>query len=45
VKLIRIVHRRLRYRRGCDCPGARTVTAPAAANPVAKGRFTAAPRV
>ena len=41
VTLIRIVHRRLRYRRRCDCPGVRTVTAPPAANPVAKGRFTA----
>jgi transposase len=41
VKLIRIVHRRLRYRRRCDCPGVRTVTAPPAANPVAKGLFTA----
>jgi transposase len=41
VKLIRIVHRRLRYRRRCDCPGTRTVTAPPAANPVAKGLFTA----
>lgn len=41
VKLIRIVHRRLRYRRRCDCSGARTVTAPPAPNPVAKGLFTA----
>jgi len=41
VTLIRIVHRRLRYRRKCDCPGARTVTAPPAPNPVAKGLFTA----
>ena len=41
VKLIRIVHRRLRYRRRCDCVGGRTVTAPPAPNPVAKGLFTA----
>ena len=42
VRLTRIVHRRLRYRRACTCPGARTVTAPPAANPIPKGRFTAA---
>jgi transposase len=45
-RLIRIVHRRMRYRRTCACPvdraGSRTVTAPPAANPVPKGRFTAA---
>jgi transposase len=41
VKLVRIVHRRLRYRRKCDCAGTRTVTAPPAPNPVAKGLFTA----
>ncbi|HEY2764487.1 MAG TPA: IS66 family transposase [Pseudonocardiaceae bacterium] len=41
VKLIRIVHRRLRYRRRCDCAGTRTVTAPPAPNPVPKGLFTA----
>ena len=42
VQLTRIVHRRLRYRRACACPGPRTVTAPPAANPIPKGRFTAA---
>jgi len=42
VQLTRIVHRRLRYRRACTCPGQRTVTAPAAPNPIPKGRFTAA---
>lgn len=42
VQLTRIVHRRLRYRRACACPGARTVTAPPAPNPIPKGRFTAA---
>ena len=41
VKLVRIVHRRLRYRRRCDCPGTRTVTASPAANPIPKGLFTA----
>jgi transposase len=41
VKLVRVVHRRLRYRRECDCPGNRTVTAPPAPNPIAKGLFTA----
>ena len=40
-RLTRIVHRRLRYRRACACPGPRTVTAPPAPNPVPKGRFTA----
>ena len=42
VRLTRIVHRRLRYRRACPCPGQRTVTAPPAPNPIPKGRFTAA---
>jgi transposase len=42
VHLTRIVHRRLRYRRACTCPGVRTVTAPPAPNPIPKGRFTAA---
>lgn len=41
VTIIRIVHRRLRYRRRCDCPGPRTVIAAVPPNPVAKGRFTA----
>ncbi|MGH3936799.1 MAG: IS66 family transposase [Pseudonocardiaceae bacterium] len=40
VRVTRIVHRRLRYRRRCDCPGTRTVTAPPAANPIPKGLFT-----
>jgi transposase len=42
VTVTRIIHRRLRYRRRCDCPGARTVTAPVVPKPVPKGRFTAA---
>ena len=42
VHLTRIVHRRMRYRRACTCPGPRTVTAPPAPNPIPKGRFTAA---
>jgi transposase len=42
VALTRIVHRRMRYRRACACPGQRTVTAPPAPNPIPKGRFTAA---
>jgi transposase len=42
VRLTRIVHRRMRYRRACTCPGPRTVTAPPAPNPIPKGRFTAA---
>jgi transposase len=41
VQITRIVHRRLRYRRRCFCPGPRTVTAPVVAAPIAKGRFTA----
>ena len=40
VVITRIVHRRLRYRRRCDCPGPRTVIAPRVAAPVAKGRGT-----
>ena len=41
VTITRIVHRRLRYRRACDCPGPRTVIAAPAPNPIGKGRFTA----
>lgn len=41
VTVTRIVHRRLRYRRRCACPGQRTVIARRAPKPVAKGRFTA----
>jgi transposase len=41
VHLTRVVHRRMRYRRACTCPGQRTVTAPPAPNPIPKGRFTA----
>jgi transposase len=40
VTITRVVHRRLRYRRRCDCPGRRTVIAPPAPNPIPKGRFT-----
>jgi transposase len=40
VRITRVVHRRRRYRRRCDCAGPRTVTAPRAPNPVGKGRFT-----
>ncbi|MGH3788313.1 MAG: IS66 family transposase [Pseudonocardiaceae bacterium] len=40
VSITRIVHRRRRYRRRCQCPGPRTVIAPPAPNPVGKGRFT-----
>jgi transposase len=40
VTITRVVHRRLRYRRRCDCPGQRTVIAPPAPNPIPKGRFT-----
>jgi transposase len=40
VTITRIVHRRLRYRRRCSCPGPRTVIAPVPAKPIAKGRFT-----
>ena len=42
VRLTRVVHRRMRYRRACTCPGQRTVTAPPAPNPIPKGHFTAA---
>jgi transposase len=42
VQITRVVHRRLRYRRRCQCPGPRTVIAPPPPNPVRKGRFTAA---
>ncbi len=41
VTITRVVHRRLRYRRRCGCPGPRTVIAAPAPNPVPKGRFTA----
>jgi hypothetical protein len=41
VTITRIVHRRLRYRRCCQCPGPRTVIAPPPPNPVPKGRLTA----
>lgn len=40
VRVTRVVHRRLRYRRRCGCPGQRTVIAAPAPNPIAKGRFT-----
>lgn len=40
VTITRIMHRRLRYRRACDCPGPRTVIAAPAPNPISKGRFT-----
>jgi transposase len=43
VRITRIVHRRRRYRRRCDCPGQpRTVIAPVPGRPIAKGRFTPA---
>ena len=42
VRLTRVVHRRMRYRRSCACPGPRTVTAPPVPAPIPKGRFTAA---
>jgi transposase len=42
VTITRIVHRRVRYRRRCRCPGPRTVSAPVPAKPIGKGRFTAA---
>lgn len=42
VTITRIVHRRMRYRRRCGCPGPRTVIAPVAPNPIRRGRFTAA---
>jgi transposase len=41
VTITRVVHRRLRYRRRCGCPGPRTVIAAPAPNPIPKGRFTA----
>ena len=40
VTITRVVHRRLRYRRRCQCPGQRTVIAPPAPNPIPQGRFT-----
>ena len=40
VTITRIVHRRIRYRRRCECAGPRTVIAPVAPNPIRKGRFT-----
>ena len=38
--ITRVVHRRLRYRRRCECPGRRRVIAPPAPNPIPGGRFT-----
>ena len=40
VTVTRVVHRRLRYRRRCGCPGPRTVIAPPVPAPIRKGRFT-----
>jgi transposase len=40
VTITRIVHRRLRYRRACECPGPRTLIAPPAPSPISKGLFT-----
>ncbi len=40
VKITRIVHRRLRYRRRCACTGPRTVIAPVPPRPIPKGLFT-----
>jgi transposase len=41
VTITRIVHRRLRYRRRCACPGPRTVIAAVPPKPIRKSRFTA----
>jgi transposase len=44
VTITRIVHRRMRYRRRCECPvsiSRRTVIAAPAPNPIPKGLFTA----
>ena len=35
-----LVHRRRRYRRGCGCPGARTLTAPGPPKAIGKGMVT-----
>ena len=40
VVLVRIVHRRHRYTRGCRCPGPRVITAPGPVKAIGKGRFT-----
>ena len=40
VKLVRIVHKRLRYRRNCKCSGPGMVIAPVVPKPIGKGRFT-----
>ena len=41
VRLIRIVHRRPTYRRGCRCPVRGVLSAPPPAKPIPRGRFTA----
>lgn len=40
VVLVRIVHRRHRYTRGCRCAGPRVITAPGPVKAIGKGRFT-----
>jgi len=43
VKIVRVVHRRRRYRRTCRCPRARgVITAPRVAKAIGKGMFTTA---
>ncbi len=40
VRIVRIVHRRRRYRRACRCRGHGVLVAPVPPKPIAKGRFT-----
>jgi transposase len=40
VKLVRIVHKRRRYRHNCKCNGPGMVIAPVVPKPIGKGRFT-----
>ena len=40
VKIIRVIHHRLKYRRNCDCDAPGIVVAPPLPKPIAKGRFT-----
>lgn len=40
VKILRIVHHRLKYRRNCDCDAPGVIVAPPLPKVIAKGRFT-----
>lgn len=41
VRLVRVVHRRIKYRRCCSCPSKAVVVAPVVPKPIRKGLFSA----